>query len=68
MVGVHGGKVQNTEMVVVAVFDAGGGGGVFEPTEVIWVVAVPVVVRVVLKPADVVWVLAVSVVIPWHEG
>ncbi len=53
---------------MVAVFDAGGGGGVFEPAEVIWVVAVPIVVWVVLEPADVVWVLVVSVVVPWHEG
>jgi hypothetical protein len=41
---------------VVAVFDAGGGRGV---VEVIWVVAVPVVVWVALEPADVVGVVAV---------
>ena len=39
-----------------AVFNAGGGRGV---VEVIWVVAVLVVVRVVLEPADVIGVVAV---------
>ncbi len=53
---------------MVAVFNTRGGGGVFKPTEVIWVVAVPVVVRVVLEPADVVWVLTISAVVPRHEG
>ncbi len=43
-------------MVMVAVFDSGGGRGV---VKVIWVIAVPVVVPVVLKPADVVGVVAV---------
>ncbi len=56
MVRVHGDKAWNRKVVVVAVFDAGGGRGV---VEVIWVVAVPVVVRVVLEPADVVGVVAV---------
>ncbi len=41
---------------MVAVFDAGGGRGVIE---VIWVVAVSVIVRVVLEPADVAGVVAV---------
>ncbi len=55
MVGVHGGKARNTKVVVAAVFDAGGGRGV---VKVIWVVAVPIVVWVVLEPADVVGVVA----------
>ncbi len=33
--------VQKTEVGIVAFFVFGGGGGVFEPTEVIWVLAVP---------------------------
>ncbi len=41
---------------MVAVFNAGGDRGVIE---VIWVVAVPVVIRVVLEPADVVGVVAI---------
>jgi hypothetical protein len=41
---------------MVAVFDSKGGRGV---VEVIWVVAVLVVVRVVLEPADVIGVVAV---------
>jgi hypothetical protein len=60
--------VGKTEVVVVAFFIFGGGGGVFKPAEVIWVLAVPIVVWVVVKPADVVWVLAVPVVVHWHEG
>ncbi len=53
---VHGDKARNRKVVVVAVFDPGGGRGV---VEVMWVVAVPVIVRVVLEPADVVGVVAV---------
>ncbi len=53
---VHGDKAQNRKVVVVAVFDSEGGRGV---VEVIWVVAVPVVVQVVLEPADVIGVVAV---------
>jgi hypothetical protein len=56
LVRVHGGKARNRKVVVVAVFDARGGRGV---VKVIWVVAVPVIVRVVLEPADVVGVVAV---------
>ncbi len=41
---------------VVAVFNTGGGRGV---VDIIWVVAVPIVIRVVLEPADVVGVVAV---------
>jgi hypothetical protein len=55
-VRVHGDKARNRKVVVVAVFDSGGGRGV---VEVIWVVAVPIVVRVVIEPADVVGVVAV---------
>ncbi len=53
---VHGDKARNRKVVVVAIFDSGGDRGV---VNVIWVVAVPVVVRVVLKLADVVGVVAV---------
>jgi hypothetical protein len=56
LVRVHGDKARNRKVVVVAVFDSGGGRGV---VEVIWVVAVPVIIRVVLEPADVVGVVAV---------
>jgi hypothetical protein len=56
LVRFHGDKARNRKVVVVAVFDAGGGRGV---VEVIWVVAVPIFVRVVLEPADVVQVVAV---------
>ncbi len=56
MVRVHGDKARNRKVVVVAVFDAGGGRGV---VKVIWVVAVPVLVLVVLEPADVIGVVAV---------
>jgi hypothetical protein len=45
---VHGDKARNRKVVVAAVFDTGGGRGV---VEVIWVVAVPVVIWVVLEPA-----------------
>jgi hypothetical protein len=55
-------------MIVVAFFVYCGGGGVFEPTEFVWVLAVPVVVRVVFEPADVVWALAVPLVVSRHEG
>jgi hypothetical protein len=48
LVRVHGDKAWNRNVVVAAVFNAGGGRGVIE---VIWVVAVPVIVRVVLEPA-----------------
>jgi hypothetical protein len=56
LVRVHGDKARNRKVVVVAVFDAGGGRGVFK---VILIVAVPVVVRVILEPADVIRVVAV---------
>ncbi len=56
LVRVHGDKARNRKVVVVAIFNAGGGRGV---VEVIWVIAVPVVVQVVLEPADVVRVVAV---------
>jgi hypothetical protein len=56
LVRVHGDKARNRKVVVVSIFDAEGGRGV---VEVIWVVAVPVVVWVVLEPADVVGVVAV---------
>ncbi len=55
MVRVYGDKARNRKVVMVAVFDSGGGRGV---VKVIWVVAVPIVIRVVLKPADVVGVVA----------
>ncbi len=56
LVRVHGDKAQNRKVVVAAVFNARGGRGV---VKVIWVVAVPVVVRVVLEPAYVLGVVAV---------
>ena len=55
-------------MIVVTFIVCGGGGGIFEAADVVWVLAVPIVIGVVFKPADVVWVLAVPVVVPWHEG
>ncbi len=56
LVRVHGDKAQNRKVVVATVFDAGGGRGV---VEVIWVVAVPVVVRFVLEPAYVLGAVAI---------
>jgi hypothetical protein len=56
LVRVHGDKAWNKKVVVVAVFNSGGGRGVIK---VIWVVAVPVVLRVVLDPADVIGVVAI---------
>ncbi len=56
LVRVHGDKSRNRKVVVATVFDAGGGRGV---TKVIWVVAVPVVVRVVLEPAHVLGVVVI---------
>ncbi len=53
---VHGDKARNRKVVVVAIFDAGRGRGVIK---VIWVVAVPVIVWVVLELADVVGVVAI---------
>ncbi len=50
-------------VIVVTFFIRSRGGGVVEAAEGVWVLAVPVVVRVVLKPADVVW-----VDVPSHEG
>jgi hypothetical protein len=56
LVGVHGDKAHNRKVVMVAVFDSGGGRGI---VKVIWIVTVLVVVPVVLKPADVVGLVAV---------
>jgi hypothetical protein len=56
LVRVHGDKARNRKVVVAAVFNAGGGRGV---VKVIWVVAVPVVVGVVLEPAYVLRVVVV---------
>ncbi len=56
LVRVHGDKAWNRKVVVATVFDAGGSGGVIK---VIWIVAVPVVVRVVLEPAYVLGVVAI---------
>ncbi len=56
LVRVYGDKARNRKVVMVAIFDSGGGRGV---VEVIWVVAVLVVVWVVLEPADVVRVVAI---------
>jgi hypothetical protein len=56
LVRVHGDKARNRKVVVAAVFNGRGGRGV---VKVIWVVAVPVLVRVVLEPAYVLGVVAV---------
>ncbi len=67
----HDGKgwvVWRTGVIVVTFVVRGGGGGVFKAAEVVWVLAVHVVIGVVFEPADVIWVLAVPVIIPWHEG
>jgi hypothetical protein len=51
--------VWRTRVIVVTFVFHGRGRGVFEAVEVVWVLAVPVIVGVVFEPADVVWVLAV---------
>jgi hypothetical protein len=56
LVRVHGDKAWNRKVVVAAIFDAGGGRGVIK---VIWVVAVPIIVWIVLEPAYVLGLVAI---------